>query len=168
MFSFAPGLNWTLADNRHVTIHRAPTPDSPEAWAAAIADSYRVEVGEPLADPEELMDLSAVVLCHDTSADPVFVYANRAAQRLWRRTWQEFIGLPSRLTAPPQERASRARALASGEVVRGYSGVRITADGQPFTIADATVWPVTVPVDGSRIRVGQAATFGDWAEPAVS
>lgn len=145
--------------------HHALTPDSPQAWAAAIADSYRVEVGTPLADAEELMDLPAVVLCHDTSVDPVFVYANRAAQRLWRRTWLEFMGLPSRLSAPPQERAARSRALAGGEVVRGYGGVRVTADGQLFTIAEATVWPVTVSVDGTRIRVGQAATFSEWTEP---
>lgn len=125
-------------------------------WPQWITASYEALVGEPLCAPDELCDLTAVVLCHDTSDDPVFVYANRAAQVLWERSWDDFIGWPSRLTAPPAERAQRAVALASGAMVRGYSGVRVSASGRRFRICDATVW--TVSDEFGEIR-GQAATF---------
>lgn len=124
-------------------------------WAALIVNSYAASVGSDLCAPTQLYDLPAVVLCHDASGDPVFVYANRAAQTLWERSWEQFIGWPSRLTAPESERAERASALASGDVVFGYSGVRISATGRLFRIHDATVWTVTD--DG--LVVGQAATF---------
>jgi hypothetical protein len=94
-----------------------------------------------------------VVLCHDDSADPSFVYANRAAEELWQR---RLIGTPSRLTAPPEARAERANALRSGPVVKGYSGERVSASGRRFRILDATVWDV---VDEQGIQRGQAATF---------
>ena len=103
--------------------------------------------------PSELDDLAAVVLCHDTSADPFFVYANRAAEALWQR---RLVGTPSRLTAPPDARAERATALRSGLVVRGYSGERVSASGRRFRILDATVWDV---VDEHGVQRGQAATF---------
>lgn len=125
-------------------------------WPQWITQSYEQSVGASLCAPDELYDLPAVVLCHDTSVDPLFVYANAAAQQLWQRSWTEFIGWPSRLTAPAEQRAQRAQALASGEVVRGYSGVRVAADGTLFRIVDATVWPVT---DEDGNVVGQAATF---------
>ena len=41
------------------------------------------------------------LLMHGNEADPVFCYANRTAQRLWGLTWDEFIRLPSRLSAEP-------------------------------------------------------------------
>ena len=80
-------------------------------WEWAIVASHRALVGEELCPAEDLFDYRGVVLCHDTSSDPLFVYANRTAQRLWRRSWEHFIGMPSRLTAPVQERAQRAAAL---------------------------------------------------------
>lgn len=122
-------------------------------WPAVITASYEHAVGERLCAPEDLDDLPAVVLCHDTADDPVFVFANRAARDLWEAP---LLGMPSRLTAPPAQRAERAVALAGGGVVRGYSGVRISATGRLFRIEDATVWPVT---DAAGRRVGQAATF---------
>jgi PAS domain-containing protein len=102
---------------------------------------------------------NAVVLCHDTSPDPLFVYANEAAQALWGRTWAEFIGWPSRLTAPPAERHARASVLAEGGVVRGYEGVRVDRRGRLFRIHDAVVWPV---MDEQGHVIGQAAMFDSW------
>lgn len=125
-------------------------------WAQWITGSYEGLVGEPLCSPPDLYGLSAVVLCHDTAEDPLFVYANAAAQVLWERSWEQFIGWPSRLTAPEQARAQRAAALASHGLVRGYSGVRVAASGRLFRIHDATVWTVT---DDRGQVVGQAATF---------
>lgn len=128
----------------------------PGVWPQWITQSYVREVGQPLCAPEQLYDLLAVVLCHDAGDDPLFVYANAAAQRVWERSWEDFIGWPSRLTAPEHLRAQRAQALASGAVVRGYSGVRVASSGRLFRIVDATVWPVS---DEHGNLVGQAATF---------
>lgn len=125
-------------------------------WPAWITASYLRLVGSPLCDADALEDLGAVVLCHDTSEDPVFVFANRAARELWERPREAFIGWPSRLTAPPSERASRAAALAGDGVVHGYSGVRVSRSGRLFRIHDATVWTVS---DESGLVRGQAATF---------
>lgn len=43
--------------------------------------------------------------------EPVFVYANRAALRLFEGTWDELVGLPSRLSADDtvQEVCAEAR-----------------------------------------------------------
>ena len=106
-----------------------------------------------MCEPAALEDLPAVVLCHDTSDDPVLVFANRAARDLWEAP---LVGMASRLTAPPEHREERAAALAGERVVRGYSGIRVGATGRLFRIEDATVWPVT---DKDGRRVGQAATF---------
>jgi hypothetical protein len=122
-------------------------------WPTLIAASYLAEVGEPLCDPAELEDLPAVVLCHDTADDPVLVFANRAARDRWEAP---LVGMPSRLTAPADQRAERAEALSGSGVVRGYSGIRVSATGRLFRIEDATVWQVR---DAEGRRVGQAATF---------
>lgn len=137
-----------------------PQPD----WAEWIVESYLREVGEHLCDASELMGLDAVVLCHETSVDPQFVYANQAAQELWGRSWDEFIGMPSRLTTDEDHRAERASALSSPGVVRGYSGMRVTAHGERFWIRGATVWPVQRYSSNVRehLLVGQAATFSSW------
>ena len=135
-----------------------------DGWAEPIVASHLRAVGQLLCGAGELMDLDAVVLCHDTSDDPLFVYANRAAQRLWERNWDDFIGLPSRLTADEAARVERAVALSNPGVVRGYAGERVTAHRQRFWIRDATVWPVyDYGRHGEEPRlVGQAATFSSW------
>jgi MEKHLA domain len=125
-------------------------------WPHLIADSYQRALGQRLCPADGLEDLSAVVLCHDAAEDPVLVFANRAARELWEAP---LVGMPSRLTAPPEARAERAAALAAGSVVRGYSGERVAASGRRFQILDATVWPVW---DDDGGVCGQAATFTHW------
>lgn len=133
----------------------APNPQ----WAGWIVASYRVEVGGDLGRAADLDAAPFVVLCHDLSPDPLFVYANTAAARLWERPVAEIVGSPSRLSAPPEQRAARAAALARNVVVRDYGGLRVSATGRLFTISGAILWPVT---DSTGELVGQAATFSRW------
>lgn len=137
--------------------------------AQAILDSHRDRVGSELVersgsaeeDALRLRELDAVVLSHDGGDDPVFVYANNAAAALWRMSIEELIGMPSRLSAPPERREERAGMLAdaaSTGVLRGYSGERIAKDGTRFVIEDATLWTV----DGYPDRPGQAVVFSRW------
>lgn len=111
---------------------------------------------------QELFASPEVVLAHDGSADPRLVYANRAALRLWRRSWGEMVGLPSRLTAEPGERPARALALAqarSRQGVRGYGGIRIDSHGRRFRLQGARIWS---PCDAEGSPRGQAAAFESW------
>lgn len=105
-----------------------------------------------------------VVLAHDASPDPLFTYANLAGQRLFERSWDEFIGVPSRLSAAAPERGERERLLArvtTHGFIDDYAGVRISRAGRRFRILRATVWNVS---DASGRHLGQAATFADWQE----
>jgi MEKHLA domain len=76
--------------------------------------SYRTVVGRDLRTDAggDLYHAPAALLMHGNEADPVSCYANRAAQRLWRLSWDEFICLPSRLSAEPPVQAERDRLLA--------------------------------------------------------
>lgn len=128
-------------------------------WERLIRQAYRSAFGaEPVAGAS-LYHAPAAVLCHRLGPDPRFVYANRTAQRLWERPWREFVGMPSRLTAPPEQRARRAEALQGNRIVTGYSGVRVSATGRLFHIHDAVLWPV--PDDDGTV-IGQAALFDRW------
>ena len=69
---------------------------------------------------------------------------------------------PSRLTAEAAVQAAREHFLketARRGFVQGYSGVRISATGRRFEIANVTIWNLTSP-DGTPL--GQAATFDRW------
>ena len=111
---------------------------------------------------QELFGATATVLAHDGGSDPRLIYANRTALRLWRRDWQTLLGMPSRLTAPPDQRHSRAAALAQArnqEAISDYSGIRIDSEGRLFQIQGARVWSLRDP-DGQPC--GQAASFESW------
>jgi hypothetical protein len=111
---------------------------------------------------QELFAAATVVLAHDGQGDPRLIYANRSALRLWRRTWREMVGMPSRLTAEPGERPDRSAALAharSREGLEGYGGIRIDSQGRRFRIEAARLWTLRDPA-GSPC--GQAAAFGNW------
>ena len=139
----------------------------PEASRAGLEElliaSYRAVVGRDLATDigGTPYDAPGVVLMHGIQADPVFCYANRTAQRLWGYAWEEFIRLPSRLSAEPEAREDRARLLARARekgFIDDYSGIRIAKGGARFRIADVVLW--TVATDG--VRHGQAAVFRRW------
>jgi hypothetical protein len=49
-------------------------------------------------------DAPFVLLAHDTSTDPRFGYANRTAQRCFEYDWDEFVEMPSRLSAAAPNR----------------------------------------------------------------
>jgi len=130
-----------------------------------LADSYRRLLGEPLvpgglrgaAAAGWLYDAPFGLLAHDTSPDPVFVYANRAAQRAFGYDRAELEGMPSRLSAGEDDRASRAAFMASVRAkgyVTGYRGPRVAKDGHRFWIEDVTLWNL-VGEDGTV--AGQAA-----------
>ena len=60
------------------------------------------------ADPEEAAyEAPFALLSHDTREDPIFVYGNRTALRLFELDWNAFIALPSRLSAEPLARDER-------------------------------------------------------------
>jgi hypothetical protein len=147
------------------------------ALVTRIARSHQRAFGQPLlagapaAHPrllaQELFAAATVVLAHD-GADPGgdpgprLTYANRAALLLWRRPWADLVGMPSRLTAAPAERAGRAQALASVQhqhAISGYSGIRVDREGRRFQIQGARVWTLWGPGDQP---CGQAAAFSTW------
>ena len=138
--------------------------------AQAILDSHASRVGTELinrtgdavSDAEALFALNAVILSHDGGEDPHFVYANQAAADLWRMPVRELIGMPSRLSAPPERQAERASMLkdaAGSGVLTGYAGERIAQDGTRFLIENATLWTVDYPQGP-----GQAVVFTTWTE----
>ena len=59
-------------------------------------------IGDRVSRAKALYESPVVVVSHDTRADPVFNYANLAAQRLFELEWDRFVQLPSRLSAGPR------------------------------------------------------------------
>ncbi|QNI56712.1 bacterial MEKHLA protein [Synechococcus sp. BIOS-E4-1] len=115
--------------------------------------------GDPAKD---LFSSEMAVLAHDNSPDPLLIYANATALRLWERSWQEMIGMPSRCTAEEGAREQRASALQRAQqqdAFEGYSGVRVSRTGQRFMINNARIW--TFRDDQGR-NCGQAAAFSSW------
>jgi PAS domain S-box-containing protein len=109
-------------------------------------------------------DASFVVLSHNTDPDPIFVYANRAAQNRFGYDWQEFTSLPSRLSAEMQEREERQRLLetvARNGFIANYRGLRVTKSGHRFWMEDGIVWQL---IDERGQHHGQAATFSVWTD----
>ena len=111
---------------------------------------------------QELFVLDQVVLCHDGSEDPHFLYANRAALQLFSRNWEQMVGLPSRLSASASQRLSRRAQLELArrqDKLENYSGVRVNSQGRRFQIRGARIWSL---IDQERHYRGQAACFSQW------
>jgi len=133
-------------------------------------DSFHHWTGRTLLEevvPKEalaraLYQASFVLVSHGIEADPLFNYANRAAQGLWELDWEGFVGLPSRRSAEDQAQSDRTAALSSALSqgwMEGYSGIRIAAGGQRFRIYDGVIWNL---LDTHGVMRGQAATFSRW------
>jgi hypothetical protein len=142
------------------------------SFAAILAASYATVTGQPLV-PEDMPGTQAAawlyeapfaLLAHDTSPDPLFLYANLTAQERFEYSWDEFVGLPSRLSAAGQAREDR-RAFMDAVRLRGYAddyrGLRIAKSGHRFWIEDATVWNLVGP---ESALVGQAALIRRWTD----
>jgi len=137
--------------------------------ARLLLDNYQrltgrelVPVGDPMQRAKNLYEASFVVLSHNTAPDPVFNYANLAAQRLFEMDWDTFVALPSRLSAGPMHRDERRRLLdsvAHNGYIENYAGIRVTKSGRQFRVEAATVWNLTGD-DGKY--AGQAAMFSEW------
>lgn len=137
--------------------------------ARQIVSSYQRLLGKPLLNSqdsrplvEQLYQFPAVILAHNGGDDPCFTYANLTAQRLWGMGWDQLVGMPSRYSAEPDHRDSRAQLLAQVQAkgyIDNYRGIRISASGQRFEIQQAVVFNL---LDREGKKVGQAATFADW------
>jgi PAS domain S-box-containing protein len=137
-------------------------------WARDILMSHERLLGNTLAPAHQSPDAAVrwldeeadfCVLAHDASADPRFIYANAATLRCFGYAANEFIGLPSRLSAEApdrQERDALLQRVTRDGCATGYRGLRIAKDGTRFWIEDVTVWNL---VDADGIRIGQAATY---------
>jgi hypothetical protein len=132
-----------------------------------LTDSYSRLVGTKLVPPGKnadwlYRDAPFAVLAHGTEQDPKFIYANRAAQSCFEYSWDEFMALPSRLSAEAPEQAERQQLLdrvARHGFLAGYRGVRVAKSGRRFIIEDGVVWEL---IDREGERHGQAATFLSW------
>ena len=134
---------------------------------ALIADSYRRLLGQDLliageSLAEAMWFAPRVIVAHGTEADPVFFYGNRMALEAFEMSFADFTRLPSRFSAEPLAREERARLLARVSrdgYIDDYAGVRISATGQRFRIAQAVVWNL---IDADGVVHGQAASFTNW------
>ena len=160
-------------DSHDTAAGALPTP----ALSALLLRSYSRVVGQPLA-PVVLDDAQTArwlyedapfcVLAHNAEADPVFIYANEAAQRCFEYSWAEFVTIPSRLSAEAPNRAERQRLLdqvTQNGFVRNYVGVRISASGRRFLIEDAIVWQLS---DDEGVVHGQGAMLPRWRDVMAS
>ncbi len=131
---------------------------------ALIESSFERLTGRPLVvGRRELWSAPNAVVAHDTQDPPLFFYANAIALNLFRMDASRFLGLPSYKSAEAggerEERARMFTKLEADDIVSGYSGIRIAADGTRFRIEDAIIWNL---VDEDGVRHGQAATFDKW------
>jgi len=140
------------------------------AYSVHMAASYAHWTGHRMTGaahtPEQLAEMlynaPFALVSHGIQPDPVFCYANLAAQHLWNISWERFTHLPSRMSAEPDAQAERQRLLDSCEekgFVDDYHGVRVTSDGRRFNISNCVLWNV---LDDTHGKIGQAASFSEW------
>lgn len=118
--------------------------------------------GDAESQARNLFEAPVVVVSHGTEPDPILNYDNQAALDLWETTWEQLVGMPSRLTAEPVNRAERERMLQQANSqghFDGYRGVRISSSGRRFLVENAVIWTV---LNDYGITVGQAASFSQW------
>jgi hypothetical protein len=155
-----------------MTIDRLPlrfTTPAMRAKLDLVADSHRRLTGRALTPPSTdtataLWTAPRVIVAHDTQADPIFFFGNRAALDRFEVTLKDFTAMPSRLSAEAMLREERQALLdrvARDGFIDDYSGIRISATGRRFRIEQATVWTL---IDGQGAVHGQAATFDRWVE----
>lgn len=102
------------------------------------------------------------LLSHNTDPDPLFNYANQKALELFELSWDELIGMPSRLSVEPENHQARERLMrqvTESGFVENYTGIRVSKTGRRFRINNAVIWNL---YDRQGQYRGQAACFSDW------
>lgn len=131
---------------------------------ALIPESFARLTGKTLVPGgDELWSMRRAIVAHGTEDVPLFFYGNALALELFAVKADRFARMPSHESAEPSARAERAAMLARlarEDLVTGYSGVRIAADGSRFRIERAVIWNL---LDERGVSHGQAATFVDWS-----
>lgn len=97
------------------------------------------------------------LLAHNGQDDPRFIYANASALRIFEYSREEFMRLPSRLSAADEQQPERQRILdevRTRGIAYGYAGIRIARSGRLFQVHDGVIWEVE---DEHGERLGQAA-----------
>lgn len=151
-------------------VEPSPQNDYLGRHAELLISSYRRLTGKDLVESKlqsveryrALYHAPYGLLSHNTEDDPLFTYANKTAQKLFQMNWSTFIGLPSRKSAEPVNRAERKRLLdrvTHKGFIDDYSGIRISSTGVRFWIKDATVWNM---IDEKGDYQGQGAVFTKW------
>lgn len=125
---------------------------------------FPVGGSDPISQSKNIYQTNRyVVMSHDTQSDPIFNYANIAAQKLWQLNWQQFIQMPSRLSAEPSAREERRKLLDTVTrqgFIDNYSGIRISSTRQKFFIEKATIW--NIYNFETKEFYGQAVIFNQW------
>lgn len=140
-------------------------------WSQLLLDSYCHWTGTELIEravglkqqARALFEASFVVVSHGGESDPLLNYGNQTALDLWELSWDQFIKMPSRLTAEADNRAERGKMLERAKLngyFGGYRGVRISSTGRRFLVEQAVIWNV---IDFAGSPIGQAATFSRWS-----
>ncbi len=144
----------SLAVQKHCLLLR-------ESYERVCGKPFPIDLSNrPLA--EALYYSSSIIVSHGVEKDPVFNYANRAAQELWGMNWEQFTQMPSRLSAREDKVEKREAALKEAlrkGYISGYQGIRIDAAGKEFYIRNVTLWNV---IDANGLQHGQAALFDTW------
>jgi len=145
------------------TIDRAMMQANAGERLAIVLSSYRRLTGRILApDADSLWNSPLAILAHDRAGPPAFFYANKTALDLFRMRARDMIGMPSTHSAEPdhrEERAAMLQRLDRDDLVSGYQGIRIAADGTRFRISDAMIWNL---IDENGQHHGQAAAIAHW------
>lgn len=100
-----------------------------------------------------------VLLSHSTDLDPIFTYANTAAQKLFKMDYTLFTSTPSRYSAEEggdrEQRQIFMEKVKTQRYVDDYEGTRVASDKSRFLIR-AIVWEL---YDEDNVRRGAAAFF---------
>lgn len=134
------------------------------ARIALIAESFARLLGTPLVDAAGDMVASLwqhprAIVAHGIEADPLFFFGNRAALCAFGARLDQFIGMPSRLSAEAplrEERQALLERVSAAGFIDDYAGVRVRLDGTRFRIENAIVWNL---IDADGKHHGQAAVF---------
>lgn len=99
------------------------------------------------------------LLTMDAEPDAHLTYMNQKALQQWETSWEQMIGMPSRILASPDQYADRGMLMAhvrEEKRVTDYEGDRVSFKGKHFRIKGATIWNV---MSAEGYLIGQASYF---------